>query len=156
MTHRDRNRGADGPSRLRRYWVRAALSLGLSGLSVVGSALLLLSPEPALIPPARSRARKAPPPPPLAAHQLGPRTSTAALASARTPESKVMALRDLERKDPSLAAAEARKLLTDPLPFVRVNAVAVLARSGDPAAEATLAGLDPTARALAAAVRERR
>lgn len=156
MTHRDRNRGVDGPSRLRRYWVRAALSLGLSGLAIIGSARVLLGPEPALVPPARSRARKAPPPPPLAAHQLGPGAGAAALASARTPEAKVMALRDLERNDPSLAAAEARKLLTDPLPFVRVNAVAVLARSGDPAAEVTLAGLDPTARALAAAVRARR
>lgn len=151
--------GGEWFHRLRRVWVRSALALGLvaGGAFALGSLLLEPDPPPRL-PAVRPRPVKPPAPPPVTAAELGPgatAATVAAVASARTPEERVVALQRLERVDAVQASAQARRLLADPAPFVRLNAIAVLARHGGEDDQVLLASLDPRSRALAVAVRER-
>lgn len=113
-------------------------------------------------PPARRRdageqARRDPAPP--GRSNAGSRTGGAASrprAAATTPDARVSALRDLERRDAAAATVTALRLVHDPVPLVRLNAVAVLARSTSPEATRVLALLDPESRLLAQALAERR
>ena len=71
-------------------------------------------------------------------------------------EDRARLLRELERRDPRQAAAEALLLVGDPERAVHLNALAVLARSDAPEAAAALGRLGPDDRRLAAALRARR
>lgn len=73
-----------------------------------------------------------------------------------TPAERVSALRDLEQRDKAAATVTAMRLVHDPAPLVRANAVAVLARNPSPAGDRVLASLDAESRQLALAVAERR
>ena len=71
---------------------------------------------------------------------------------------RLTALRRLEREGPGRATDVAARLLSETPgdPQLRANAVAVLARSSDPRADAVLARQEPRYQQLAARLRERR
>ncbi|MAZ92345.1 MAG: hypothetical protein CMF76_10345 [Maricaulis sp.] len=64
-------------------------------------------------------------------------------------EVRYTALRLLEKASAPEALRVSRKLLSDSSSLVRLNAVGVLTRSSDPAAQASLEALDPRTRPLA-------
>ena len=73
-----------------------------------------------------------------------------------SPPVRYAALRRLEQLWPYQAVEAARQRLEDPVPLIRNNALAVLARSRDPAAREVLQGLDARRREVAAAIASRR
>ena len=73
-----------------------------------------------------------------------------------SPPVRYAALRRLEQLWPYQAVEVARQRLEDPVPLIRTNALAVLARSRDPAAREVLQGLDARRREVAAAIASRR
>lgn len=72
------------------------------------------------------------------------------------PAVQLVALRKLERDDPTRACELAYGLLESPDRQLRVNAIAILARDDSPRARDALAQLDPRSRRLATAIANRR
>jgi HEAT repeat protein len=71
------------------------------------------------------------------------------------PQVRYAALRRLEHEDPPAAVSAALIALDDVTPLVRLNAIAVLARTTDPRAAAALEKLDERSRRLAQALARR-
>lgn len=156
-------------SRMRRRWVRRAPGvIAVSALLGIGAAQVLLEdpiprPVAAWEPKRVPREETAAKPiesvlvtrPPRAERRRSLRPEVAPVVSA-PPHERLRALKELERTNPAAAASTAARLVHDPEELVRVNAVAVLARSSSPEAARVLAALDPASQRLASALRERR
>lgn len=169
-----------GRKLLDRRWVRSAALVAVVAAMGVASSVALVEPgdEAEQRGPTTSSARRPEPPSPRVSlrppHQRIPaspgetrrrareeqaqaaREDAARASQTASPDERVIALRDLERRDQAAATTTALRLVHDPVAFVRLNAVAVLTRSESPEAARVLASLDPESRRLAQALAERR
>lgn len=162
-----KSRAAD-QQRIRRYWARRApLIVVVVGIASIGAGRVLLEDGPPRAVPVWEPGQKTPTQVPSRrpVELLQPQAGKAASAKrapevasvvSSAPQDRVRALRELERTNPPAAVVAATRLVRDPERLVRLNAVAVLARSSSPQAAETLAALDPTSQQLAMAVRERK
>lgn len=162
-------RRRDEPTRIRRHWTRRApVPILIASILGIGASQLLLEPSnpraapgtwepPHDAPLARKTERTiqldSAPPQRKAARVAKPAVAPVTSAAAHD---RLKVLRDLERRDPARAAVAAAQWVHDPEELVRLNAVAVLARSTTPLAARTLASLDPQTQQLAASLQARR